>query len=94
VGVLSASALADESKYEKMLPVFYTQIMYKTVTCLLIANKLRKKEVSSWGLHFMFWFFVLYVALLAQAIPWKAGTCCAEDDSCCCGDAGSASPSE
>ncbi|MEW6555368.1 MAG: hypothetical protein AB1384_13915 [Actinomycetota bacterium] len=85
VGVLSASALADESKYEKMLPVLYAQIMYKTATCLLIANRWRKKEASSWGMHFIFWLFVLYIVFLSQAIPWKAGACCAEDDACCCG---------
>lgn len=83
VGVCSAMALKDEAKYEAFLPVLYTQIMYKTVTCALIANKLRKKEVSSWGLHFILWFFVLYIAFLAQAIPWKAGGCRAEDDTCC-----------
>ncbi len=88
VGVLSASALADESKYEKFLPVLYTQIMYKTATCLLIANRWRKKEASSWGMHFIFWFFVLYIILLAQAIPWKASGCCADDDTCCCGEPG------
>jgi len=44
VGVLSAVALKDESKYESFLPVLYTQIMYKTATCALIANKLRKKR--------------------------------------------------
>ena len=71
VGVLSASALMDESKFEKHLGVFYTQIMYKSATCLLIANKLRKKEASSWGLHFFLWFFVVYIILLAKAIPWK-----------------------
>ena len=71
VGVLSASALMDESKFEKHLAVFYTQIMYKSMTCLLIANKLRKKEASSWGLHLFFWFFVVYIILLAKAIPWK-----------------------
>ena len=79
VGALSAAALADESKRESYLPVFYTQIMYKTATCALIANKLRKKEASSWGMHFILWFFVLYIILLAQAIPWKASKCCAED---------------
>ncbi len=84
VGVLSAAALADESRYEKMLPVFYTQIMYKTATCLLIANRLRKKEASSWGMHFILWFFVLYIVLLAQAIPWKSGACCAESGEGCC----------
>lgn len=71
VGILSASALMDESKFEKHLPVFYTQIMYKTMTCLLIADKLRKREVSSWGLHFLLWFFVAYILMLAKAIPWK-----------------------
>ena len=71
VGVLSASALVDESKFEKHLGVFYTQIMYKTATCLLIANKLRKKEASGRGLHFFLWFFVVYIVLLAKAIPWK-----------------------
>lgn len=76
VGVLSATALKDESRYEKFLPVLYTQIMYKTVTCALIANKLRKKEASSWGLHFILWFFAAYVVMLANAIPWrKSGTC-------------------
>lgn len=89
VGVLSAAALKDESKYEAFLPVLYTQIMYKTATCLLIANRLRKKEASSFGTHFILWFFVLYIALLARAIPWKAGGCCAKDDTCCCGDTGS-----
>jgi len=79
VGVLSAVALKDESKYESFLPVLYTQIMYKTATCALIANKLRKKEVSSWGLHFILWFFVLYIILLAKAIPWKANECCVEE---------------
>jgi hypothetical protein len=88
VGVLSASALADESKYGQLLPVLYTQIMYKTATCLLIANRWRKKEASSWGMHFIFWFFVLYIILLAQAIPWKASGCCADDDTCCCGEPG------
>jgi hypothetical protein len=71
VGVLSASALMDESKFDKHLGVFYTQIMYKSATCLLIVNKLRKKEVSSWGLHFFLWFFVVYIVMLAKAIPWK-----------------------
>ena len=71
VGALSAAALRDESKYEAYLPVLYTQIMYKTATCALIANRLRKKEPSSWGTHFILWFFVLYVILLAQAIPWR-----------------------
>jgi hypothetical protein len=89
VGVLSAAALTDESKLEKFLPVFYTQIMYKTATCALIAGKLRKKEASSWGMHFILWFFVLYIILLAQAIPWKASTCCAQDGACCCSDSGS-----
>lgn len=73
VGILSASALSDESKQEKYLPVFYTQIMYKTATCALIANRLRKKEVSSWGLHFILWFFVIYIVLLAKTIPWSKG---------------------
>ncbi|MDD3718351.1 MAG: hypothetical protein PHP28_06780 [Actinomycetota bacterium] len=85
VGVLSAAALRDESKYAEFLPVLLTQIMYKTATCLLIANRWRKKEASSWGMHFLFWFFVLYIVFLAQAIPWKAGTCCGEDDGCCRG---------
>ncbi|MFW6113914.1 MAG: hypothetical protein ACOC78_03215 [Actinomycetota bacterium] len=71
VGILSASALMDESKHERYLPVFTTQIMYKTMTCALIANKMRKKEVSSWGIHFLFWFFVVYIVLLAGAVPWK-----------------------
>ena len=71
VGILSAAALADESKREKFLPLFYTQIMYKTATCALIAKKLRKKEVSSWGLHLYLWFFVVYIIFLAKAIPWK-----------------------
>jgi hypothetical protein len=79
VGVLSAAALKDEANYERFLPVFYTQIMYKTATCALIANKLRRKEVSSWGLHFILWFFVLYIILLAQAIPWKTGESCKEE---------------
>lgn len=72
VGALSAAALRDEERYEAFLPVFYAQIMYKTATCLLIADRLRKKEPSPWGMHFILWFFVLYIALLAQAIPWKA----------------------
>lgn len=71
VGVLSASALSDESKRERYLPVFLTQIMYKTATCALIVRRLRSKEVSSWGLHFFLWFFVVYIVLLAKAIPWK-----------------------
>ncbi|RJP32991.1 MAG: hypothetical protein C4536_04535 [Actinobacteria bacterium] len=79
VGVLSAAALQDEAQYEKFLPILYTQIMYKTATCALIAGKLRKKEVSSWGLHFILWFFVLYIVLLSQAIPWKKGACCGEE---------------
>jgi len=79
VGVLSAAALKDESKYEMFLPVLYTQIMYKTVTCALIANRLRKKEASSWGMHFLLWFFALYIVFLSQAIPWKSSECCAED---------------
>jgi hypothetical protein len=69
---LSATALKEESKCEEFLPLLYTQIMYKTATCAIIADKLRKKEVSSWGLHFILWFFVLYIALLAKAIPWKS----------------------
>jgi len=72
VGVLSAAALRDESNYEKFLPVLYTQIMYKTATCLLIANRLRRKEASSWGVHFILWFFVLYIVLLSGAVPWRA----------------------
>jgi len=71
VGVLSAAALRDEGKYEAFLPVLYTQIAYKTLTCMLIANRLRRKEPSSWGVHFILWFFVLYIALLARAIPWR-----------------------
>jgi hypothetical protein len=73
VGALSAAALADESRHEDVLPVLYAQIMYKTATCALIANLWRKKDPSSWGMHFIFWFFVLYIVLLARAIPWKAG---------------------
>ncbi|MDI6830718.1 MAG: hypothetical protein QME88_05215 [Actinomycetota bacterium] len=71
VGVLSAAALRDEEKCERYLPVLYTQIMYKTLTCLLIARRLLRREASSWGMHFILWFFVLYIALLARAVPWK-----------------------
>ena len=71
VGVLSAAALRGEEKYDRFLPVLYTQIMYKTLTCLLIARRLMRKEASSWGVHFILWFFVLYIALLARAVPWK-----------------------
>jgi hypothetical protein len=68
VGALSASALLDESKQDKYVPLFMVQIMYKSATCALIANRLRKKEASSWGTHFILWFFVLYIVLLAGAI--------------------------
>ena len=71
VGALSAAALRDEGNSERYLPVLYAQIMYKAMTCLLIANRLRREEASSWGVHFILWFFVLYIALLARAIPWK-----------------------
>ncbi|MDY6795564.1 MAG: hypothetical protein SWK76_09860 [Actinomycetota bacterium] len=71
VGILSASALMDESKQDRYLPLFETQIMYKIMTCALIANKMRKNEVSSWGIHFLFWFFVVYIVLLLGATPWK-----------------------
>ena len=71
VGALSAAALGDEEKQEEYLPLFLVQMMYKTATCMLIANRLRKKEASSWGLHFMLWFFVVYIALLAGTTPWR-----------------------
>ena len=71
VGALSVSALLDESKQERYLPVFLVQIMYKSATCALIANRLRKKEASSWGVHFILWFFLLYIVLLAGATPWS-----------------------
>ncbi len=79
VGVLSAAALRDESRYGDFLSLFYAQIMYKTATCALIANRLRKKEPSSWGMHFILWFFALYVILLTQAIPWKGTRIGAEE---------------
>ena len=72
VGVLSAAALRDESKYERYLPVLYSQMLYKSMACALLAARLRKKEVPSWGLWFMFWFFVAYIIMLANAIPWKS----------------------
>lgn len=75
VGLLSAAALRDESRYQDFLPLLYAQIMYKTITCLLIANRLRRKEASSWGVHFMLWYFVLYLVLLSGAVPWRAGAC-------------------
>lgn len=71
VGILSAAALRDEDDYEKYLPVLYAQIMYKTLTCMLIARRLLRKEASSWGMHFILWFFLLYIALLSWAVPWK-----------------------
>ncbi len=71
VGALSAAALRDEDNCDRYLPVLYTQIMYKTLTCLILARKLLKKEAPSWGMHFIFWFFLLYIALLVQAVPWK-----------------------
>lgn len=80
VGVLSVAALRDESRYEDFLPVLYAQIMYKAATCLLIANRLRRKEASSWGMHFILWFFVLYIMLLAKAIPWRASERCAKGE--------------
>ncbi len=73
VGVLSASALLDESKQEKYLPVFLVQIMYKSASCALIANRLRKKEASSWGMHFLLLFFLLYIVLLAKTISSSRG---------------------
>ena len=71
VGALSAAALRDEDNYERFLPVLYAQILYKIMACALLADRLRKKEVPSRGLWFLFWFFAAYVAMLAKAIPWK-----------------------
>ncbi len=71
VGTLSAAALRSEEAQEKFLPVFMIQMLYKTITCALLAQELRKKEVKSWGLWLIFWFFVAYVAMLAKAAPWK-----------------------
>jgi hypothetical protein len=68
VGALSTLALGDESKQERYLPLFLVQIMYKSATCALIVNRLRKKEAPSWGMHFILWFFLLYIVLLAGAI--------------------------
>lgn len=71
VGALSATALRNENNYERFLPVLYTQILYKSMACAFLAKELRKKEVPSWGLWLVFWFFAAYVAMLAQAIPWR-----------------------
>ncbi|MBC7246873.1 MAG: hypothetical protein H5T73_03720 [Actinobacteria bacterium] len=49
----------------------YAQILYKGMACALLADRLRRKEVPSLGLWFLFWFFAAYVAMLAMAIPWK-----------------------
>lgn len=71
VGALSAAALRDEDNYDRFLPVLYVQILYKGMACALLAERLRRKEVPSRGLWFLFWFFAAYVAMLAKAIPWK-----------------------
>lgn len=74
VGALSAAALRDEEACERFLPLFYVQILYKSLACALLAKRLRKKEAPSRGLCFLFWFFAAYVAMLAKAIPWKKPT--------------------
>ena len=71
VGTLSAAALSDEANYERFLPVFYSQLMYKSITCALLARQLRRREVPSWGLWVLFWFFVVYIVMLVKAIPWR-----------------------
>lgn len=71
VCVLSTAALREEEACERFLPLFYVQILYKSMACALLAKRLRKKEVPSRGLWFLFWFFAAYVAMLAKAIPWK-----------------------
>lgn len=71
VGVLSAASLLDESKLDGITPVFLTQILYKSLACGMIAVHRRREGPSSWGLTFLFWFFALYIVLLAWAIPWK-----------------------
>ncbi len=71
VGALSAAALRSEEAQERFLPVFQIQMLYKTITCALLARELRKKEVKPWGLWLIFWFFIAYVAMLAKTMPWK-----------------------
>ncbi len=68
VGVLSAAALADEGKRDRFVPVFHAQLLYKTMTCLMLRRELRRRETGRFGLRVFFWFFVLYIAMLAAAV--------------------------
>ncbi|WP_287152899.1 hypothetical protein [Candidatus Solincola tengchongensis] len=72
VGACSAAALRSEKTQERFLPLFLVQMLYKTMTCALLAKELRKKEVEPWGLRLILWFFVAYIAMLAGTAPWKA----------------------
>ncbi len=71
VGVLSAAALRSEEAQERFLPLFLVQILYKTMTCALLAAGLRKKDVDPWGPRLILWFFAAYVAMLCGAQPWR-----------------------
>gem|GEM_PF-2014900 len=68
VGILSAAALTDESKGERFLPLFQVQLLYKAMTCLMLRRELRRRKSGKLGLRVFFWFFLLYIALLAGAL--------------------------
>ncbi|MBC7254386.1 MAG: hypothetical protein H5T72_10530 [Actinobacteria bacterium] len=71
VGACSAAALRSEEAQERFLPLFLVQILYKTMTCALLAREIKKREVNTWGLHLILWFFVAYVIMLCGAQPWR-----------------------
>ena len=68
VGLLSAAALLDEKKEQSYLPVFYAQMLYKSMTCLLLRSRLRRGGNGRWGMRVLFWFFASYIVMLAGAV--------------------------
>jgi hypothetical protein len=68
VGLLSAAALLDEKKEQGYLPVFYAQMLYKSMTCLLLRSRLRRGGNGRWGMRVLFWFFAAYIVMLAGAV--------------------------
>jgi len=71
VATLSAIALTNEKRYEQFLPVFYWQLLYKTLTIGFLAHRIFVKKGEKWGVWFIFLFFIPYVMAIFSACPWR-----------------------